>query len=691
MLNYAFLIDNRRCIGCHACSVACKTEHEVPLGVARTWVKYVEKGDFPETRRTFQVTRCNHCDDAPCVEICPTTALFRRQDGIVDFDGGRCIGCKACMQGCPYDALYIDPATETAAKCNFCAHRVEVGLEPPCVTVCPTQAIVAGDLDDPSSRIAQMTGRIPLQVRKPEKGTRPKVFYVEADAAALVPAAAPPVVRLHVGAGAAAARPAPGCRAARRRGRAAPHLRRARAAPQLVGLEGVGLSLDEVAGRGRVPRPGRARRRPFPWREPVPTGALLIALARPRPRPARCSWRTCGSPSRFLWTLTRPQWRSWLTRGSYVIAAYGLALAALLALGLAAAARCRPSLTGLTALLAAGTATYTAFLFAQAKGRDLWQTALLGPHMLVQALTAGRGPVRAVVAARPPAPERPARGGRGLRPPRHRGRAAGRAAHPGRAASRRACSSWATCCRCRSSGTPSGLRPAGLAPWPSSASSSGSTSTCRRPSGSRSHDDRAARCRDPRSSRTRPPIAGTTGPSTTCTAWPRRVERHYMLVPTTCFNCEAACGLLAYVDSDTLRVRKFEGNPLHPASRGRNCAKGPATINQIHDPERILYPLKRAGARGAGKWERVSWDQVLDEIAARIRKALHEGRRNEVMYHVGRPGHERLHGPRAARPGASTATTRTPTSARRRRASATRSGPDTTGPRPTTPTRGSSC
>jgi len=124
-------------------------------------------------------------------------------------------------------------------------------------------------------------------------------------------------------------------------------------------------------------------------------------------------------------------------------------------------------------------------------------------------------------------------------------------------------------------------------------------------------------------------------------AWPRRVERRYLLVPTICFNCEAACGLLAFVDRETMRVRKFEGNPLHPASRGRNCAKGPATINQIHDPERILYPLKRAGARGAGQWQRVSWDQVLDEIGARIRKAFQEGRRNEVMYHVGRPGHER--------------------------------------------------
>ncbi|MBI3998287.1 MAG: molybdopterin-dependent oxidoreductase [Armatimonadetes bacterium] len=123
-------------------------------------------------------------------------------------------------------------------------------------------------------------------------------------------------------------------------------------------------------------------------------------------------------------------------------------------------------------------------------------------------------------------------------------------------------------------------------------------------------------------------------------AWPGRVERRYMLVPTTCFNCESACGLLAYVDKDTLQVRKFEGNPEHPGSRGRNCAKGPATLNQVTDPDRILYPLKRAGARGEGKWVRVSWDEALDDIAARIRRAIQEGRRTDVMYHVGRPGED---------------------------------------------------
>jgi anaerobic selenocysteine-containing dehydrogenase len=123
-------------------------------------------------------------------------------------------------------------------------------------------------------------------------------------------------------------------------------------------------------------------------------------------------------------------------------------------------------------------------------------------------------------------------------------------------------------------------------------------------------------------------------------AWPARVEKRYMLVPTTCFNCESACGLLAYVDKETLQIRKFEGNPEHPGSRGRNCAKGPATLNQITDPDRILFPLKRAGGRGEGQWVRVSWDEALDDIASRIRRAIVEERPNEVMYHVGRPGED---------------------------------------------------
>jgi anaerobic selenocysteine-containing dehydrogenase len=123
-------------------------------------------------------------------------------------------------------------------------------------------------------------------------------------------------------------------------------------------------------------------------------------------------------------------------------------------------------------------------------------------------------------------------------------------------------------------------------------------------------------------------------------AWPRKVEKHYALVPTICFNCEAACGLVAYVDKADQRIAKLEGNPHHPGSRGRNCAKGPATLNQVHDPERILYPQKRVGPRGSGQWQRVTWDEVLDDVAARMRKAIVERRLTEVMYHVGRPGHD---------------------------------------------------
>ncbi len=122
--------------------------------------------------------------------------------------------------------------------------------------------------------------------------------------------------------------------------------------------------------------------------------------------------------------------------------------------------------------------------------------------------------------------------------------------------------------------------------------------------------------------------------------WGKKEKKTYSIVPTTCFNCESACGLLAYIDKKDNSVRKFEGNPYHPASRGRNCAKGPATVNQLTDPDRILYPQKRVGKRGDGKWERVSWDAALDDIAARMRKALQEKRNNEIAYHVGRPGHE---------------------------------------------------
>src|SRR5438128_2357686 len=124
------------------------------------------------------------------------------------------------------------------------------------------------------------------------------------------------------------------------------------------------------------------------------------------------------------------------------------------------------------------------------------------------------------------------------------------------------------------------------------------------------------------------------------TSWPKKNRRRYWIIPSICFNCESACGILAYVDKENLSVRKIEGNPVHPGSRGRTCAKGVVTPNQLEDPDRILYPLKRDGERGSGRWQRVSWDEALNDIAARIRKAIVEDRRHEIMYHVGRPGED---------------------------------------------------
>jgi anaerobic selenocysteine-containing dehydrogenase len=123
-------------------------------------------------------------------------------------------------------------------------------------------------------------------------------------------------------------------------------------------------------------------------------------------------------------------------------------------------------------------------------------------------------------------------------------------------------------------------------------------------------------------------------------AWPEKVTNSYRLVPTTCFNCESACGLLAYVDKDSGEIQRFEGNPAHPGSRGRNCATGPATINQVNDPERILHPMRRVGERGSGQWERVSWEEALTDIGTRMGTAIREGRNDEIMYHVGRPGED---------------------------------------------------
>lgn len=445
-VNYGFVIDNRSCIGCHACSTACKSENEVPLGVNRTWVKYTEAGTYPDTQRHFQVTRCNHCANPPCVRICPTEAMYQRDDGIVEFDKDACIGCKACMQACPYDAIYVDPETSTAAKCHYCSHRVDLGLEPACAVVCPTHAIIAGDIDDPASEISRVLAREKVSVRKPEQGTAPKVFYIDGAAVNLVPTATErtpetfmwaDVKPLHASETPKRLPVVSDDRAAFRTGKAGQKLR----LPQAQGLPASGPI--HMGGRraGHMVQVGYNAQHTIPWHWPVPAYlvtkavaagvfslmAVLFALgfAEFDPMTAIVGGAVAVAgmlattallvydlekPTRFLYILLRPQWRSWLTRGAIFLIGFStisglwwtLETAAyldLLPVELAETARPWFLWSGLP--LAVGTAIYTAFLFGQAEGRDLWQSPLLPVHLLVQAAMMGGAAILVMSVAMP--------------------------------------------------------------------------------------------------------------------------------------------------------------------------------------------------------------------------------------------------------------------------------------------------
>ena len=321
---WAKVIDHTRCIGCHACTTACKSENEVPLSVTRTYVKYVDTGIFPQARRSFQVTRCNQCDDAPCVEACPTTAMFRRADGIVDFDKSICVGCKACIAACPYDAIFINPEDKSAEKCNFCAHRLDVGLEPACVIVCPTEAILVGDMNDPLSAVSGIINREAVAVRRPEKETRPKLYYKGADQATLDPLAA--------------RRPDGGIFMWSEQGDGKHQVPSGHSGPSNSSAAAL-LSYD-------IPH-----RAPWDWRvslytftKSISSGAYLVPLLLGLSGMITWTnpvWTLLGPivamiflmftgallvwdldhPERFWMVLTRPQWRSWLVRGGFIITA----------------------------------------------------------------------------------------------------------------------------------------------------------------------------------------------------------------------------------------------------------------------------------------------------------------------------------------------------------------------------------
>lgn len=385
-MQYGFVINHEDCIGCHACTVACKAENEVPVGSFRTSVKYTEVGLFPDVRRMFLVQRCNHCTDAPCVTICPVNALDKRHDGIVDLDRDACIGCRACMQACPYDAIYLNEDLGTVEKCHYCAHRIEKNLEPACVNVCPVGAIVSGDLHDPASRIALMILNNETKVRRPEQGTGPNVRYIGASDVALHPGSAErPETYIWSDRPPHKLDPWPA---------SVPTTPNARTVldaghkvqwgwPVALYLVTKGIA----AGAGILAPFGSFLGLDYgSWAQrympeiiallfTIITCALLVEdLAR---------------PMRFYRMVTRPNWNSWLVRGGVILGVYLITTPLAMLLRWMEMDAAADIVRWINVLIALAVAGYTAFLFAQCKGRDLWESKWLLPHLIAQAVMLG--------------------------------------------------------------------------------------------------------------------------------------------------------------------------------------------------------------------------------------------------------------------------------------------------------------
>ena len=192
--HWAMVIDTRKCVGCQSCVVSCKSENNVPPGNFRTWVDVSQFGqtvaasggdvvtpqdDYVQELKMSNIPKlCNHCDDPACVTVCPVKATFKRADGPVLVDPRLCIGCGTCVNACPYNARYINSISHTADKCTLCVERIDTGLLPACVTTCVGRARIFGDLLDPKSEVSQLLDHYPAEVRKPEMGTKPQVFYI---------------------------------------------------------------------------------------------------------------------------------------------------------------------------------------------------------------------------------------------------------------------------------------------------------------------------------------------------------------------------------------------------------------------------------------------------------------------------------------------------------------------------------
>ena len=178
---WIMVIDLQKCIGCKACTVSCVAENNLPPGVVYRPVVTEEVGEYPNVRRKFLPRPCMHCDNPPCTPVCPVKATYRREDGLVLVRYDRCIGCKACMIACPYNARFVHPVKSVVDKCTFCAHRIEDGRLPACVEACPTRAILFGDLNDTNSEIARHLREAEVKTLKEHLGTDCRVFYANAD------------------------------------------------------------------------------------------------------------------------------------------------------------------------------------------------------------------------------------------------------------------------------------------------------------------------------------------------------------------------------------------------------------------------------------------------------------------------------------------------------------------------------
>lgn len=395
MIKLGFVIDQNSCIGCHACTVACKAENDVPLGDFRTWVKSVEAGEFPDSKRSFLVERCNHCENAPCVSICPVNALYKRPDGIVDFNSDQCIGCRACQAACPYDAIYMDPAQGgTVAKCNFCSHRIDQGLEPACVVVCPTQAILIGDLNDPESVVAtHMNGTDAVRPRE-SLGTQPQLAYIGADPNVLAAdrTSESPSPMMTSAWDTAGGGPLPVAETA------TPHdvynvrheqpwhflvsaylgTKSVAAGALLLGALSLGFGYEQERDVVAVAAPA--------------LGLVLITLT------ALLLVVDLERPERFLRVLLQPNWNSWLAIGGYILAAVGALSALWLVVELAGGEDAIAVIAWISVPFSLAAAVYTAFLFGQAPGRELWQTWVFAPHLLARAVIGGAAALQIVIA-----------------------------------------------------------------------------------------------------------------------------------------------------------------------------------------------------------------------------------------------------------------------------------------------------